>query len=111
MIPQRTVPVVSLLNSVSKKSTYHRLCIAEQICSTLTTKKSFALKNLVLMSSPYSSLVVSPQLIVGPTELHSVPATTTHMYGWWMKEDALRTQPWTHTERRPHVNSEMTRYD
>jgi len=48
--------------------------------------------------------------LLGPTELHSVPATTTHMYGWWMKEDALRTQPWTHTERRPHVNSEMTRY-
>ncbi|XP_065883606.1 sperm microtubule inner protein 11-like [Dysidea avara] len=47
---------------------------------------------------------------LGPTELHSVPATTTHMYGWWMKEDALRTQPWTHTERRPHVNSEMTRF-
>ena len=47
---------------------------------------------------------------VGPTDLHTVPATTTHMYGWWMKEDALKTEPWTYTERRPHVNSEMTRY-
>lgn len=46
---------------------------------------------------------------LGPTDLHSVPATTTHMYGWWMKEDALKTEPWTYTERRPHVNSEMTR--
>ena len=38
--------------------------------------------------------------LLGPIDLHTVPATTTHMYGWWMKEDALKTQPWTYTERK-----------
>ena len=59
----------------------------------------------------YRDGITSTKLcFVGPTDLHTVPATTTHMYGWWMKEDALKTEPWTYTERRPHVNSEMTRY-
>ena len=40
-------------------------------------------------------------------DLYPYPVTTSHKYGWWMKEGSVPT--WAKNERHAHVNSEMTR--
>ena len=47
--------------------------------------------------------------LAGPEDLYTSPVTTQQEYGWWSRQDDCMPQPWTHTEKHPLVNSEMTR--
>ena len=44
--------------------------------------------------------------LTGPLELYQHPLTTSNEYGWWLKNGAPHKEE---SERRAHVNSEMTR--
>lgn len=50
----------------------------------------------------------------GPTDLYLSPMTTQQDYGWWAKDQSPQNsgnmKTWTHTDKHPLVNSEMTRF-
>ena len=48
-------------------------------------------------------------LCTGPTDLYQRQLTSSQGYGWWVGTGQPEKQPWAQSERRAHVNSEMTR--
>lgn len=46
-----------------------------------------------------------------PQKLYYRPPTTASEPGWWYKDTPLyQTRPWTYVERKPRINSEMTKF-
>ena len=48
-------------------------------------------------------------IIIGPIETYEYPVTTSHNYGWWIKQGG-HAPKWAQNAKHVHVNSEMTRY-